>query len=655
MTPERYQHLCELFDKAQALAPAERAVFLQQACADHPSLRAELEQLRAHDQQAGGEALWRGPCPVNAKTLLADDEPATVPAAPPELRPAAAGPEPVPRSPGAGDALSSMSPPRLRPVAAAGADPELARDLQTLLHRRLRWAGLLLMGVYAYFATAVLLQIVRNPDYFHEQGGFHFSCISVILVASALLSTVLWRKQQLPLRQLRLIELVLFGLLLADMARNYAGDLLVASDLARRYGSARTPHEAEDVSFLYACAYSLGPFIIIVGYATLIPSGWRRCTLMVSLAALIPLTICAAAGLATLPALWTFLLYFLLPMGMFLAIAVAIAAYGTHRIELLRREAAEARKLGQYQLRKRLGAGGMGEVYLAEHTLLKQPCAVKLIRPERAGDPATLRRFEREVQATARLKHWNTVQIYDYGHAPDGTFYYVMEYLPGITLEQMVKRHGPLPPARALYLLRQACQALREAHANRLIHRDIKPANIMVCARGGAHDVVKLLDFGLVKTVGPAGPDTTLTQEGAIAGTPAYLSPEQASGKPDLDARSDIYSLGAVAYFLLTGQPPFQRDQAIQIIIAHIQDPVRLLTDHRADVPADLQAVVLRCLEKEPAERFGDVGSLEQSLAACGCAGEWDEEMAAAWWQGHAGLAGDGTAECLTGTKGEPG
>ncbi len=332
-----------------------------------------------------------------------------------------------------------------------------------------------------------------------------------------------------------------------------------------------------------------------------------------------PLTISAVACVTTAVSPATFFEYHLLPMAIYLAIAVAIAAYGTHRIQLLRQEVDQARKLGQYQLKQLLGRGGMGEVYLAEHLLLKQPCAIKLIRPERAGDAATLRRFEREVQATARLKHWNTVQIYDYGHAADGTFYYVMEYLPGLTLEELVKQHGPLPPGRAVHLLQQACLALREAHGLGMIHRDIKPANIMLCERGGAHDVVKLLDFGLVKTVG-LGKEETLTQEGALTGTPAYMSPEQASGSERLDCRSDIYSLGGVAYFLLTGQPPFVRDRPIQLILAHAHEPVRPLTDLRAEVPADLQAVVLRCLEKDPAKRFADVSSLQEALAGCTCA-----------------------------------
>jgi serine/threonine-protein kinase len=420
---------------------------------------------------------------------------------------------------------------------------------------------------------------------------------------------------------LRGIELTLFGLLLASQSWEFICALFRTPQF---YGSGEWAGTSEQhASFLwYHSGYeSLSYLLLIVCYATLIPSSWRRCTLVVGGIAATPLAISAAACVTTVVSPATFLSYHVVPMAIYLAIAVAIAAYGTHRIELLRQEAAAARKLGQYQLKQRLGSGGMGEVYLAEHVLLKQPCAIKLIRPERAGDPATLRRFEREVQATARLKHWNTVQIFDYGHAPDGTFYYVMEYLPGLTLEQLVKQQGPLPAGRAVHLLRQACQALREAHGLGLIHRDIKPANIMLCERGGVADVVKVLDFGLVKAVGLAGKEETLTQEGVITGTPAYMSPEQASGQDHLDGRTDIYSLGAVAYFLLTGEPPFVRDRAMQLLVAHIHEPVRPLTDLCAEVPTDLQTVVQRCLEKDPARRFADVSGLHDALAGCGCAG----------------------------------
>jgi serine/threonine-protein kinase len=318
----------------------------------------------------------------------------------------------------------------------------------------------------------------------------------------------------------------------------------------------------------------------------------------------------------------------------FLAIS-AFAIYGAHRIEGLRRETLEARKLGQYQLLQRLGAGGMGEVCLAEHLLLRRPCAIKLIRPDRTGDVQHLRRFEREVQATATLTHPNTVQVYDYGHAADGTFFYVMEYLPGLTLEQLVERHGPLPANRTVHFLRQVCGALREAHAIGLIHRDLKPGNVMVCERGGQHDTAKLLDFGLVIPLGGSSVSEKLTQEGAIAGTPAYMAPEQASGQEALDARSDIYSVGALAYFLLTGRPPFAGRSAVKVLAAHLYEAPAPLTKYRTDVPAELEAVVMRCLAKTPAERFPDASGLERALAGCLNGAEWGEREAANWWASH--------------------
>ena len=242
--------------------------------------------------------------------------------------------------------------------------------------------------------------------------------------------------------------------------------------------------------------------------------------------------------------------------AMILLILAVGSTFGARTISRLRRQVAEARQLGQYRLRRRIGAGGMGEVYLAEHQLLKRPCAVKLIRPDDAADPKALERFEREVRLTATLSHPNTVEIYDYGRAEDGTYYYVMEYLPGLSLAELVERHGPLPPARAVYLLRQVCGALREAHAAGLIHRDIKPSNIFAARRGGMDDVAKLLDFGLVRPAATARA-AHLSEEGQILGTPLFMSPEQATGGRELDERSDIYSLGAVAYYLLTGRPPF--------------------------------------------------------------------------------------------------
>jgi serine/threonine-protein kinase len=280
----------------------------------------------------------------------------------------------------------------------------------------------------------------------------------------------------------------------------------------------------------------------------------------------------------------------------------------------------------------------MGEVYLAEHNLLKRPCAVKLIRSGDEVGTRTLARFEREVRLTAILSHPNTIDIYDYGRAEDGTYYYVMEYLQGLSLAELVERHGPLPPSRTVYLLRQVCGALREAHAAGLIHRDLKPSNIFAARRGGMDDVAKLLDFGLVRSAATVGA-ANLSAEGQILGTPLFMSPEQARGDRELDGRSDIYSLGSVAYHLLTGRPPFDAESGIAVMIAHARDPVPPPSRLQPGIPEDLERVVLRCLAKDPSERFTDVEALEQALGECACAGDWDRSRAARWWQDTGRLA----------------
>ena len=318
--------------------------------------------------------------------------------------------------------------------------------------------------------------------------------------------------------------------------------------------------------------------------------------------------------------------------ALILAILAVGSAYGARTIFRLRRQVAEARQLGQYRLKRRIGAGGMAEVYLAEHQLLKRPCAVKLIRPGVVTDPRALERFEREFRLTAGLSHPNTVEVYDYGRAEDGTYYYVMEHLKGLSLAELVNRHGPLLPGRVVYLLRQVCGALRKAHAAGLIHRDIKPSNIFAAHRGGLGDVAKLLDFGMVLPTAILG-EATLTGEGQILGTPHYMSPEQAKGGHELDERSDIYSLGAVAYYLLTGRPPFQADGRTAVLIAHARDPVEPPSRVRPGIPEDLERVVLRCLAKPPDQRFPDAEALEQALGACACCGDWDQGRAARWWQ----------------------
>jgi serine/threonine-protein kinase len=381
--------------------------------------------------------------------------------------------------------------------------------------------------------------------------------------------------------------------------------------------------------------------ILILTYGLLVPKTWHRAALVAGPLAMLPFATLSVLylrqpetmdwlgrgwGKGAAPPILLFSFE-----GMILLILAVCSVFGTWAISRLRQQVAEARHLGQYRLLEQIGAGAMGEVYLAEHQLLKRTCALKLIRPERMRDPNSLARFEREVRLTAALSHPNTVEIYDYGWTTEGTYYYVMEYLPGLSLEELVERHGPMPPGRAVYLLRQLCRALREAHAVGLIHRDIKPSNIIAARRGGMDDVAKLLDFGLVR---PAeAPAANLSAEGQILGTPLFMSPEQAAGDRELDQRSDLYSLGAVAYHLLTGRPPFTGAGGLALLVAHARDPVVPPSLILTGIPGDLERVVLRCLAKDAPHRFPDAESLERALRECACSADWDQERAAQWWR----------------------
>jgi eukaryotic-like serine/threonine-protein kinase len=289
-------------------------------------------------------------------------------------------------------------------------------------------------------------------------------------------------------------------------------------------------------------------------------------------------------------------------------------------------------RVGPYRLLRSLGDRGVGHIYLAEHDELKRPCAIKLVRP---GDPVATARFDREVQAAARLLHPNTVSVFDFGRTGDGTAYCAMEFLPGLCIADIVGRSGPMPAGRAVFLGRQICGAIAEAHRQGFVHRDLSPSNVFVSVLGGRCDVAKVLDFGVVGGVA-ALPDHDPAASGMVAGTPEYVSPEQAVAGRGVDGRSDIYGLGAMLYFMVTGRPPFQRDTPADVLRAHVSEPVVPPRERRADIPADLEAVILRCLAKRPDDRFSDALAVADALGACGCATEWDEARAERWWQEQA-------------------
>jgi serine/threonine-protein kinase len=316
---------------------------------------------------------------------------------------------------------------------------------------------------------------------------------------------------------------------------------------------------------------------------------------------------------------------------MWLGAAVGVATAGSAVIYGLRREVRHARQLGQYTLTERLGEGGMGVVYRARHAMLRRPTAVKLLRPERVSE-TDLTRFEREVQLTAGLSHPNTVSIYDFGRSPDGVFYYAMEYLEGVNLEQLVRQDGPQPEGRVVRILEQVLGALAEAHAVGLIHRDIKPSNVILCERGGLPDVAKVLDFGLVKEL-DATDDVTL--DDAMVGTPLYIAPE-AIRSAGVDARSDLYSVGAVAYFLLTGTHVFDGKTVVEICSHHLHTPPIPPSQRVGRLLApDLEAWVLGCLAKDPALRAPSAANAAKTLARCGPYTDWGVDRAREWWTGR--------------------
>jgi len=324
-------------------------------------------------------------------------------------------------------------------------------------------------------------------------------------------------------------------------------------------------------------------------------------------------------------------------------ITAAVTAFLSTRYYKLGRKLESAQQIGSYKLTNLIGKGGMGEVWRAEHRMLSRCSAIKLINPgaidvstEGSSNPQTaVMRFEREAQATAALRSPHSVEIYDFGMTQDGRFYYVMELLDGMDLDSLVKRFGPLPASRVIFFLLQICDSLSEAHELGLVHRDIKPKNIFDCRLGRNFDFIKVLDFGLVKNIGRGG-DQHLTQDGTTTGTPAYLSPEAARGSKDVDARSDLYSLGCVAYWLLTGQPVFEGSNAVATILQHVTDaPIPPSQRTENPVPTDLEEVVLRCLEKDPAKRPQSADELSMMLARCSDAQSWRRREAREWWRTH--------------------
>ncbi len=330
---------------------------------------------------------------------------------------------------------------------------------------------------------------------------------------------------------------------------------------------------------------------------------------------------------------------------------IIASGLASRRIYGLRKQVARSRQLGQYTLREKVGRGGMGVVYKASHALLRRPTAIKLLLPGEIGE-RTLAQFEREAQLTSQLTHPSTIQIFDFGRNEGGVLYYAMEYLEGLTLYELVSLTGPQPPSRTISLLVQVCGSLAEAHAVGLVHRDVKPANIMVCERGRVADVVKVLDFGLAKVRGQPG-QTLSGASGMIAGTPAFMSPESIVDPESVDGRSDIYAVGAVAYYLITGQELFGERTDFEVLLDQVSTaPVPVSVRRGAPIASDLEQLIMSCLSKDPLQRPQNADELSERLLACSAASEWSPAQARAWWETHRGLVQDRVRERTTSVQG---
>jgi serine/threonine-protein kinase len=600
MNSERWTRIGDLFDAGTSLPAEERSEWLRQACGGDETLRAEVELLIQHDEKANREGFLDDP---------EVDRPAPQPTG---VWPLAEARQAVPEADGFSPKAAITSSRSQRSAE------EERSDVQS------RLSGLPLI-YFLIFGTMLLLRPVLLGSV-PRSILLSFGVVATGFAGIAILLTT----RSVPLVWLRRIELgMTLGLVVVLIVYECRAIIGPQLEVERIKAEKMMKNEILLVSLL------------MIIDAIYVPKGWRRAAVMSSVLAMLPSITLAGVALIDPDAVrWvvaprndgnTPLAIFGVDTAFLLTLA-AISSFAARTISRLRDQVIEARRFGQYRLGEPIGSGGMGEVFLAEHELLKRPCAVKLIRPEAVLRAGTIERFEREVRINATLSHPNTVEIFDYGRTEDGTYYYVMEYLPGMSLADLVDRHGPLPPGRAVYLLRQVALALQEAHEAGLIHRDIKPSNIFAARRGGVYDVAKLLDFGLVRPAATASSPGS-SDEGQILGTPLYMSPEQATGSRSLDARSDIYSLGAVAYYLLTGRPPFNEQTAIGAIIAHARDPVVPPSDFRSGLPADLDAIILRCLAKDPKDRYPNAESFEEELGRCSCASSWDKASAKEWWR----------------------
>jgi len=500
-------------------------------------------------------------------------------------------------------------------------------DTRSLLQTRLRLAADALLALSIAF-------LVRDAFLGFETGERAVGVGQFVLLAIAV--AALYLGGRLSTARLRVIELIVFGVPALRMAfLSYARIL----EGARAQDAAAVLMEMQGTTLSF--------FALITFYGMFVPNTVKRASIIIGSFGVVFILLLPAMSFHD-PQAWQFIWTVVdverrSTMVFLVIFAVGISITASSIINSLRSEVMEARQLGQYRITEKLGQGGMGEVWRAEHSLLARPAAVKLIRPEvlDPSDPdkaeGMIRRFEREAQNTANLRSVHTVELYDFGITDSGTFYFVMELLDGIDLETMVNQHGPLPPARVSFLVRQVCDSLQEAHERGLVHRDVKPANILACRLGGSYDFVKVLDFGLAKheELEAAPDDAKLTREGMVIGTPAYMPPETIT-RGISDARSDIYALGCVMFWMLTGRLVFEGSAAMSMVVRHAQEAPELPSSVSAqDIPLCLDEIVLKCLEKQPDKRPQSAAEVKEMLEACALDDAWDERDAKRWWSAN--------------------
>jgi serine/threonine protein kinase len=491
-------------------------------------------------------------------------------------------------------------------------------EMRVFLQKRLRILTTTVCTLLVSLSAVFIISLANEPSRNAWQAILYFctrfpnSVLFFLAASSTTLAMLLWRKRARP-TTLNIIDALFLQTLIGPCLYLYA-----------------RLHFFEFSGFAAVIPFLM---LFILARAVLIPStAWR--TILLALPAPIGVFLIqfqagasySYAGQAYEPMHFT---DSLVQNQVLLLGAVAVAAIASKVNLSLRRQNFNARNIGQYKIEKLLGEGGMGEVYLATHSLLKRPTAVKFLRPEIAGEHA-LARFEHEVRHTSRLSHPNTITIYDYGHTAEGIFYYVMELLQGADLSRIVTKTGPMPPGRVIHVLACACGALNEAHLKGIIHRDIKPQNIMLCDQGGEPDIVKILDFGLVKDI--HDPSADIDEPGSLSGTPETMSPE-AQTDEFIGPASDIYSLCAVGCFLLTGKPIFDARSVGEFLNAHLERNPIPPSERTPDVPEDLETVLLQGLEKMPSRRPGSAKILQDSLLGCRDSGSWDNKHAASWWE----------------------